>query len=48
MSVSDCACACVHVFMCVRVDMLMTLFVPHAHFSSFVTCLRCGGDMCVH
>ena len=31
-----------------RANMLTALFLPHAHFSSFVTCMRCGGDMCVH
>ena len=29
-----------------RANMLMTLFLPHAHFSSFATCMRCGGDVC--
>ena len=43
-SVSDivCVCSCVHVC----ANMLMTLFFPHAHFSSFLTCMRCGVDAC--
>ena len=28
-----------------RVNMLMTSLKAHAHFSSFVTCMRCGGDV---
>ena len=28
-----------------RANMLMTLFLPHAHFSSFVTCMRSGLDV---
>ena len=26
-------------------NMLMTHFLPLAHFSSFATCMRCGGDV---
>ena len=29
-----------------RANMLMTLFLPHAHFSSYATCMRCGLDVC--
>ena len=45
MIVSDCVCVCVCSCVHVCVDMLVTLFVflPHAHFSSLATCMRCGG-----
>ena len=38
---------CARGFVCVCVNILMTLFLlPLAHFSSFATCMRCGLDVC--
>ena len=49
MSVSDCVmCACVHVFMCSCVCQHVgdTVFLHRLIFHFFVTCMRCGLDVC--